>query len=158
MVYRSLLGLLHGKTIKLGYIRITGTPMASQLELQVGEVIQVADEQLRFPLGELLRRFKRDDGATCASIESFSWFHPSWRHGLRRRQHLLSPPERCHHFGEFEGTTWGASAHSWSGLECLENPWAGELRQMISIPTLPVYLGWRWSCLKMQDDWRCKKT
>lgn len=28
-------------------------------------VIQVADEQLRFPLGELRRRFKRDDGATC---------------------------------------------------------------------------------------------
>ena len=31
----------------------------------LAKVVQVADEQLRFPVGELRRRFKRDDGATC---------------------------------------------------------------------------------------------
>ena len=89
----------------------------------------MADEQLRFPLGELRRRFKRDDGATCASIKvsaGFNWFHPSldphvaktipsWslepmpycpcHMRIEGRMKPIGPPERCHHFGELEGTT-----------------------------------------------------
>ena len=38
-------------------------------------MIQVADEQQRFHLGELRRRFKRDDGATCASIYQKAGFY-----------------------------------------------------------------------------------